>query len=298
MHGHFYQPPRENPWTQVIPSQDSAKPYHDWNDRITAECYKPNTRSRALDEHGRILDLLNNFAFLNFNIGPTLMSWMEKYYPDTYQRILEADKKSQERNHGHGNAIAQVYNHIIMPLAKTRDQLTQIIWGKREFAYRFQREAESIWLAETAINQETVQCLIEQGMKYVILSPTQAQRVREIGETEWKDVSNNGIDTTQPYRLFLRKEQEKSGLDEERHLNISMYFSMMAGCQRRLAFSTYCATRTPLPINSTNQHPNRRLRTCWCMWQLTAKFTDIMKRMAICVCRRRLLQGFQPCRSK
>ncbi|MDY0092496.1 MAG: DUF3536 domain-containing protein [Candidatus Vecturithrix sp.] len=227
LHGHFYQPPRENPWTQVIPSQDSAKPYHDWNDRITAECYKPNTRSRALDEHGRILDLLNNFAFLNFNIGPTLMSWMEKYYPDTYQRILEADKKSQERNHGHGNAIAQVYNHIIMPLAKTRDQLTQIIWGKREFAYRFQREAESIWLAETAINLETVQCLIEQGMKYVILSPTQAQRVREIGKPEWKDVSNTGIDTTQPYRVFLRKEQETFGLDEEpaalKYLDVFFY---------------------------------------------------------------------------
>ncbi|GAK61005.1 glycoside hydrolase family 57 [Candidatus Vecturithrix granuli] len=227
LHGHFYQPPRENPWTQAIPSQDSAKPYHDWNDRITAECYKPNTRSRALDEQGRILDLLNNFAFLNFNIGPTLMSWMEKYYPDTYQRILEADRKSLERNHGHGNAIAQVYNHVIMPLANTRDQLTQIIWGKREFAFRFKREPESIWLAETAINQETVRCLIAQDIKYVILSPTQAQRVRKIGETEWKDVSNNGIDTTQPYRLFLHEEHGKPDLDEEparlKYLDVFFY---------------------------------------------------------------------------
>ena len=227
LHGHFYQPPRENPWTQVIPSQESAKPYHDWNDRIMAECYKPNTRSRALDEQGRILDLLNNFAFLNFNIGPTLMSWMEKYYPDAYQRILEADKKSRERNQGHGNAIAQVYNHVIMPLANRRDQLTQIIWGKREFAYRFKREAEAIWLAETAINQETVQCLIEQGMKYVILSPTQAQRIRKIGETEWKDVISNGIDTTQPYRLFLREEQETPGSQEKpaasKYLDVFFY---------------------------------------------------------------------------
>ena len=227
LHGHFYQPPRENPWTQVIPSQESAKPYHDWNDRITAECYKPNTRSRALDDQGRIFELVNNFAFLNFNIGPTLMSWMEKYYPDTYQRILEADQKSLQRNQGHGNAIAQVYNHVIMPLANTRDKLTQIIWGKREFEYRFQREAESIWLAETAINRETVQCLIEQGMKYVILSPTQAQRVRKIGETEWKDISNNGIDTTQPYRLFLREKHENPDSNEEspdpKYLDVFFY---------------------------------------------------------------------------
>lgn len=215
LHGHFYQPPRENPWTQVIPSQESAKPYHDWNDRITAECYKPNTRSRALDEQGCILDLVNNFSFLNFNIGPTLMSWLERYYTDTYQRILEADRKSLERNQGHGNAIAQVYNHVIMPLANRRDKLTQIIWGKREFEHRFQRKTESIWLAETAINRETVECVIEQGMKYVILSPTQALRVRTIGETEWKDVSNNGIDTSQPYRLFLRREQEDSESSED-----------------------------------------------------------------------------------
>lgn len=202
IHGHFYQPPRENPWTQTIPCQESAQPYHDWNERITVECYKPNTRSRALDGQGKILHLVNNFASMNFNLGPTLFSWLEQAYPDTYQRILAADRISLAANQGHGNAIAQVYNHVILPLANDRDKITQMIWGQREFQHRFGRAAESIWLAETAINQATVACLIAQGIKYVILSPTQAQQVRPIGAAEWIDVSHNEIDTTQPYRLF------------------------------------------------------------------------------------------------
>ena len=209
IHGHFYQPPRENPWTQTIPLQESAKPFHDWNERITVECYKPNTRSRALDGQEKILYLVNNFAHLNFNIGPTLFSWIEKYYPDTYPRILEADRKSCAANQGHGNAIAQVYNHMILPLATDRDKLTQIIWGTREFQHRFGRAPESIWLAETAINQATVKCVIDQGLKYVILSPTQAQKIRKIGAESWTDVSQNGIDITQPYRIFLKSASEK-----------------------------------------------------------------------------------------
>lgn len=204
IHGHFYQPPRENPWTQSIPLQDNAKPFHDWNERITAECYNPNTRSRVLDPKGKVTSIVNNFTYINFNIGPTLFAWLEKYHPDTYARILEADRKSCENNAGHGNAIAQVYNHIIMPLANARDKQTQILWGTREFKHRYGREPESIWLAETAINQETVECLINHGIKYVILSPSQAFRVREIGGQIWHDVSHNTIDTTQPYRIFLR----------------------------------------------------------------------------------------------
>jgi len=216
IHGHFYQPPRENPWMQAIPFQESAKPFHDWNERITAQCYQPNTRSRVLDEQGRILHLVNNFAHINFNIGPTLFSWLEKYQPDTYKRILEADRKSHESNQGHGNAIAQIYNHIILPLANDRDKTTQIIWGKREFQHRFGREPESIWLAETAINLETVKCLIDQGIKYVILSPTQAQRVRKFGDYTWTEVSNNSIAGTQPYRLFLRDEEQETRSVEEK----------------------------------------------------------------------------------
>lgn len=204
IHGHFYQPPRENPWSQTIPAQASASPYHDWNERITAECYAPNTRSRVLDEHGNIVQILNNFAYINFNIGPTLFSWLATHHPDTYRRILEADVLSRARNQGHGNAIAQVYNHVILPLAHERDLRTQIVWGEREFQHRFGREPEAIWLAETAINQRTINELIAQGLKYVILSPTQARRVRPLGESTWIDVSGNTIDTTQPYRLFYK----------------------------------------------------------------------------------------------
>jgi len=202
IHGHFYQPPRENPWTQEIPLQEGAVPYHDWNERITAECYKPNTRSRVIGSNGRIESVINNFAHLNFNIGPTLFSWIGKYHPEVYRRILEADRKSRAQHGGHGNAIAQVYNHIILPLANSRDALTQIRWGIREFWHRYGRQPESIWLSETAINRETLRDLIREGIKYVILSPTQAQRVRTIGERNWRDVSHNTIDTTQPYRIF------------------------------------------------------------------------------------------------
>ncbi|PIE32969.1 hypothetical protein CSA56_13640 [candidate division KSB3 bacterium] len=210
IHGHFYQPPRENPWTQRIPLQESAAPHHDWNERITAECYNPNTRSRVIEPGGRIESVINNFAYLNFNIGPTLFSWLEHYHPETYRRILEADHKSREQHDGHGNAIAQVYNHIILPLANSRDALTQIRWGKREFRHRYGRQPESIWLSEAAINHETVNHLIQEGIKYVILSPTQAQRVRKIGERDWHDVSHNSIDTTQPYRIFQDPEVQGS----------------------------------------------------------------------------------------
>ena len=206
VHGHFYQPPRENPWTQKIPLQENARPHHDWNERITAECYRPNTRSRVIDPQGKILSVVNNFARMNFNIGPTLFSWLERHDPGTYRRIIEADRKSVEQHGGHGNAIAQVYNHVILPLANTRDKLTQIRWGVREFWHRYRRRPEAIWLAETAINQETVELLIDEGMRYVILSPTQAQRVRPFGEHRgWKDVGQNTIDTRQPYRLFSHR---------------------------------------------------------------------------------------------
>lgn len=215
IHGHFYQPPRENPWTQTVPSQESARPYHDWNERITAECYKPNTRARVLDEHDKIVNVANNFCHINFNVGPTLFTWLEQAHPDIYQNIIEADQVSCQQNHGHGNAIAQVYNHIIMPLANNRDQTTQIIWGIREFRHRFGRQPESVWLPETGINDDTVTCLIEQGVKYIILSPTQAQRVRTIGEQDWADVSENAIDTTQPYRLFLRARPGRSSDEAE-----------------------------------------------------------------------------------
>ena len=215
IHGHFYQPPRENPWTKKIAVQDSANPYHDWNERICAECYQPNTQARVLDEQSRIVALSNNFERINFNIGPTLFSWIEEAHPEIYQKIIEADKKSCEEHEGHGNGIAQVYNHIMMPLANERDQITQIRWGLQEFQHRFGRTAESIWLPETGINLDNLKTLIDAGIRYVILSPTQAEQVRNIGERDWEDVADNSIDITQPYRLFLRAPKTPDMKDEE-----------------------------------------------------------------------------------
>ena len=165
IHGHFYQPPRENPWTDIIENQESAHPFHDWNDRIAHECYSPNGASRLLSPTGRIQDIVNNYEFMSFNIGPTLMSWIRKKTPETYQRIQEADRKSAERLNGHGNAIAQVYNHMIMPLATPADRITQIRWGIRDFEFHFNRKPEAIWLAETAINMDTIVDLIREGIR-------------------------------------------------------------------------------------------------------------------------------------
>src|SRR2546428_650275 len=150
IHGHFYQPPRENPWLEAIETQDSAHPYHDWNERITAECYEPNASSRILDANDRIIKIVNNYASISFNFGPTLLSWLEQHEPSTYAAILEADRSSRERFGGHGNAIAQAYNHVILPLANARDKETQVRWGVRDFEKRFGRKPEGMWLPQTA----------------------------------------------------------------------------------------------------------------------------------------------------
>ena len=214
IHGHFYQPPRENPWTERIDRQDSAAPWHDWNERITAECYVPNGWSRRIDGYGRILRLVNNYAHISFNFGPTLLSWIESRHPGLYQRILEADEWSASRA-GSGNAIAQVYNHIIMPLAERRDQETQIRWGVEDFERRFGRSPGGIWLAETAINEETLEILIDFGFRFIILSPHQAGRFKELGGGSWNDVSNGSIPTGRPYRCFgaRRRRTRKRWID-------------------------------------------------------------------------------------
>ncbi len=204
IHGHFYQPPRENPWTGVIENQPSARPFHDWNERIANECYSPNSASRILSKNGRIVDIVNNYDFMSFNMGPTLLGWIRTNTPDTYKRIQEADKRSAERMGGHGNAIAQVYNHIIMPLASAEDKRTQIRWGIEDFKFHFGRMPEAMWLAETAINFETVVELIKAGIKFTILSPTQADKFRKFGDEEWTGCSNTDIDTTRPYRIYPR----------------------------------------------------------------------------------------------
>lgn len=200
IHGHFYQPPRDNPWLDEIEVQDSAYPYHDWNERITTECYAPNTASRILDHGSKIIDIVNNYSRISFNFGPTLLSWMEDHDPETYQAIIEADRQSQQNFGGHGSAIAQTYNHIIMPLANTRDKRTQIIWGIKDFEHRFGRRPEGMWLAETAVDLETLDILAEHGILFTILAPRQAKRVRKIGKRQWRDVSEARID---PKRAYL-----------------------------------------------------------------------------------------------
>jgi alpha-amylase/alpha-mannosidase (GH57 family)/uncharacterized protein (UPF0216 family) len=203
IHCHFYQPPRENPWLEEIEAQDSAYPYHDWNSRITSECYAPMTTSRILGEHGKVIDIVNLYSKISFNFGPTLLSWMQKHKPYIYQAILDADKKSQKNFEGHGSAIAQVYNHIIMPLANSRDKWTQIYWGIRDFEHRFKRKPEGMWLAETAVDLETLDFLSQQGIAFTILAPRQAHRVRKIDEKRWKLVKDSKIDPKMPYLCKL-----------------------------------------------------------------------------------------------
>lgn len=200
IHGHFYQPPRENPWLEEVELQDSAYPYHDWNARINAECYAPNTASRILGADRRIIDIVNNFSKISFNFGPTLMSWFKRHDREVYEKIVEADRVSQHTFSGHGAAIAQCYNHLIMPLASSRDKRTQIYWGIQDFQSHFQRAPEGMWLPETAVDIESLELLAEYGIKYTILSPRQANRVRKMGETEWHDVRDETID---PRRAYL-----------------------------------------------------------------------------------------------
>lgn len=203
IHGHFYQPSRENPWLEEVEMQDSASPYHDWNDKITAECYAPNTASRILDSNNRIIEIMNNYSKISFNFGPTLLSWLERHEPEVYESIIEADKESRKNFSGHGPAIAQAYNHIIMPLANRRDKVTQVIWGIRDFEHRFGRKPEGMWLPETAVDIETLEIMAEQGIKFTILAPHQARCVRKIGEERWINVSVGNINTKTPYLCRL-----------------------------------------------------------------------------------------------
>ena len=189
---------------EVIEIQDSAHPYHDWNERISAECYAPNTASRILDKVGGVIkNITNNYSRISFNFGPTLLSWMEVYDKETYQAILEADKESLARFGGHGSAIAQVFNHMILPLANRRDRETQVIWGMKDFEHRFKRKPEGMWLAETAVDTESLEILAEQGIVYTILAPRQAKRTRKMGAADWMLVNDQTVDTKKAYRCNL-----------------------------------------------------------------------------------------------
>lgn len=203
VHGHFYQPPRESPWLEAIEEQDSAAPWHDWNERITAECYAPNAAARVLDGEDRIVHILNNYSRMSFNFGPTLLTWLETHAPNTHAAIVAADALSMERFGGHGSAMAQAYNHMIMPLANLRDKLTQVRWGLVDFELRYRRKPEGMWLPETAVDTETLEVLAAEGITFTVLAPRQALAVRRKGEKEWLDMRGGRIDPSMPYEIEL-----------------------------------------------------------------------------------------------
>ncbi|MEM9979231.1 MAG: DUF3536 domain-containing protein, partial [Cyanobacteria bacterium P01_D01_bin.2] len=224
VHGHFYQPPRENPSLEAVERQPGAAPFHDWNERILRESYRPNAFARIMDHQGQVLEISNNYESISFNIGPTLMSWLERHDIETYRRILEADRRSCDRNDGHGNAIAQVYNHIILPLANERDKLTQVRWGIADFRKRFNRDPEGMWLAETAIDQATLRVLIQEGIRFTIVAPSQVQRCRPMAAGSWHEVGGGQIDPTRPYRCFV------PGLpDGQNYIDIFVYDGPISG---------------------------------------------------------------------
>src|SRR5437016_6184805 len=203
VHGHFYQPSRENPWLDAVPLQDSAAPYHDWNERVTAECYARNAAARIQDDTDRIVRIVNSYTRISFDVGPTLFRWLARHAPDVYAAILEGDRVSRQAHSGHGNAIAQAYNHVIMPLSSPRDQVTQVVWGIKDFERRFRRFPEGMWLPEAAVDLATLEVLAAQRIAFTVLAPHQAWRMRGGPETPWLYISDGKFDTTVPYRCRL-----------------------------------------------------------------------------------------------
>jgi alpha-amylase/alpha-mannosidase (GH57 family) len=209
VHGHFYQPPRENPWLETVELQESAAPYHDWNERITSECYAPNGASRIVNHDHQIVRIVNNYARMSFNFGPTLLSWLKDFAPRTYRMIQDADQASASLYSNHGSALAQVYNHIIMPLASERDARTQIRWGIVDFEHRFGRRPEGMWLAETAVSRSVLDLLAQERIQFTVLAPHQAARIRPLltksgKEPEpWQETPDSSVDTTRPYLIRL-----------------------------------------------------------------------------------------------
>jgi len=219
IHGHFYQPPRENPWLETVETQDSAAPYHDWNERVCAECYAPNGAARVVNVKNQITRIVNNYARMSFNFGPTLVAWLRENAQRTYRTILDGERRSRDRFHGHSSAMAQIYNHMILPLANTRDRITQIRWGIADYKASYGIDPEGMWLPETAVDNESLELLAANGIKFTVLAPHQCKRVRplrsaeirkgdsaegqktEAAKTEaaWTDTPDASVDTTRPY---------------------------------------------------------------------------------------------------
>lgn len=235
IHGHFYQPPRENAWLEVLETQDSAAPYHDWNERINFECYAPNARARIIDDKGYINKIVNNYARISFNIGPTLLSWMEEADPETYEAILAADRQSEEFFNGHGSAIAQVYSHLIMPLANERDKHTQVAWGLRDFEKRFGRKSEGIWLAETAVDLDTLEVLADFDIKFTILAPRQAKMVRAKDGDKWIDLDHATVDPRRPYKVALKSGRSMTVFFYDGHVSQGVAFEGLLNSGPRFA---------------------------------------------------------------
>jgi alpha-amylase/alpha-mannosidase (GH57 family) len=203
IHGHFYQPPREDPWTGDIIPQPSALPFPDWNHRITAECYRANVAAAIMGEDGGVADRVRTYDHISFNFGPTLLRWMSEHAPDVVAALVAADQASQARL-GHGNAVAQAYHHLILPLANARDQRTEVRWGVADFEHRFGRAPEGMWLPETAVDTATLEVLAEEGVQFVILAPRQAAAVKAPGKGEdWTEVHERSLDPARPYRVDL-----------------------------------------------------------------------------------------------
>ena len=203
IHGHFYQPPRENPWLEAVETQDTAAPYHDWNERICAECYATNGAARIQNDKNRITRIVNNYARISFNFGPTLLSWLKDKAQRTHRMVIDGEKRSRRSYKGHSSAMAQVYNHMILPLANLRDKVTQIRWGIRDYEHHYGARPEGMWLAETAVDTETLELLAAEGIRFTLLAPHQCKRIRPLkpaaGDGEWIDTPDATVDTTRPY---------------------------------------------------------------------------------------------------
>ncbi len=254
IHGHFYQPPRENPWIEEIELEDSAAPFPNWNEKITHECYAPNAYARILDKDGKISKIKNNYEKMSFNFGPTLLDWLEKKVPSVYKKILEADENSKKFNGGHGNAIAQIYNHIIMPLALKHDKETEIIWGIKSFLRDFKRKPEGMWLSETAVDLETIELLIKHGIKFIILSPHQASKIRKIGTEDWTDIDVQSLDTSRCYKLNISDDKSIAIFFYDKGLSSDIAFNgiLKEGIRfiDRITYSFDPSKNTPQLVNA------------------------------------------------